>query len=391
VKLLARSKLYAGNLIRGINAWAIGVVRYSAGIIDWTEKDLKRMDVKTRKTLSMAGAFHTRGSSHRLYIKRKEGGKGLISVEDCVKMEKANLRSYVSDSEEWLLKEVAAMDLVKSVETAAELKKRVDAERKENLKSKPLHGKYLNVLEELAEEGAIDLNRSWQWLKAGYLTKSTEGFIMAAQEQALRTKSVKANIDKVEGEDGLCRLCGKFPETVRHIVSSCGELAKKQYLIRHNKMGSRIHWELCKKYGIQCEDKWFNHVPSSVCSTEDGNIELYWDKEINLGVAENRPDVVVLDKVSRKWTLIDFSVPWDGNVKAKEDEKITKYAPLEAKIQESYHVQTESVPIVVGALGAIPARLLEFLKAIGLPDVIGCLQTSALLGSQRILKNTLSV
>ena len=102
VKLLARSKLYAGNLIRGINAWAIGVVRYSAGIIDWTEKDLKRMDVKTRKTLSMAGAFHTRGSSHRLYIKRKEGGKGLISVEDCVKMERANLRSYVSDSEEWL-------------------------------------------------------------------------------------------------------------------------------------------------------------------------------------------------------------------------------------------------------------------------------------------------
>ena len=156
-------------------------------------------------------------------------------------------------------------------------------------------------------------------------------------------------------------------------------------------MGSRVHWELCRKYGIHCEDKWYNHVPSSVCSTEDGNIELLWDKEINLGVAENRPDVVVLDKVSRKWTLIDFSVPWDGNVKAKEDEKITKYAPLEAKIQESYRVQTESVPIVVGALGAIPARLLEFLKAIGLPDVIGCLQTSALLGSQRILKNTLSV
>ena len=99
VKLLARSKLYAGNLIRGINAWAIGVVRYSAGIIDWTEKDLKRIDVKTRKTLSMARAIHTRGSSHRLYIKRKEGGKGLISVEDCVKMERANLKSSVSDRE----------------------------------------------------------------------------------------------------------------------------------------------------------------------------------------------------------------------------------------------------------------------------------------------------
>ena len=82
---------------------------------------------------------------------------------------------------------------------------------------------------------------------------------------------------------------------------------------------------------------------------------------------------------------------WDGNVKSKEDDKITKYAPLEAKIQESFHVQTESIPIVVGALGTIPSRLLGFLKSIGLPDVIGSLQTSALLGTQRILRNTLAV
>ena len=68
------------------------------------------MNVKTRKTLSMAGTFHNRGSSIRLYIKRKEGGRGLISVEDCVKMERANLKSYVSEREEWLLKEVAAME-----------------------------------------------------------------------------------------------------------------------------------------------------------------------------------------------------------------------------------------------------------------------------------------
>ena len=82
---------------------------------------------------------------------------------------------------------------------------------------------------------------------------------------------------------------------------------------------------------------------------------------------------------------------WDGNVKTKEDDKITKYAPLEAKIQENFHVQTESIPIIVGALGTIPSRLLGFLKAIGLPDVIGSLQTTAHLGTQRILRNTLAV
>ena len=34
VKLVAKSKLYGGNLIKAINAWAIGVVRYNAGILD---------------------------------------------------------------------------------------------------------------------------------------------------------------------------------------------------------------------------------------------------------------------------------------------------------------------------------------------------------------------
>ena len=38
----------------------------------------------------------------------------MISVENCVKMERANLKSYVMDSEEWLLKEVASMELVKT-------------------------------------------------------------------------------------------------------------------------------------------------------------------------------------------------------------------------------------------------------------------------------------
>ena len=92
------------------------------------------------------------------------------------------------------------------------------------------------------------------------LDKSTEGFIMAAQEQALRTKWVKSTIDKDEGENGKCRVCGEWFETVKHIVSGCGQLTKKQYMIRHDKMGLRIHWELCRKYGIDCSSKWYNHL-----------------------------------------------------------------------------------------------------------------------------------
>ena len=98
VKLLVKSELYAGNLVKGINTWAIGVVRYSAGVLDWTKEDLRQMDVKTRKMLTLCGAFHKRGSVGRLYLKRKEGGRGLISVEDCVRQEEAGLSTCVHGS-----------------------------------------------------------------------------------------------------------------------------------------------------------------------------------------------------------------------------------------------------------------------------------------------------
>ena len=39
--------------VKGINAWAVWVVRYSAGILDWTTQVLKSLDVKTRKTLNV--------------------------------------------------------------------------------------------------------------------------------------------------------------------------------------------------------------------------------------------------------------------------------------------------------------------------------------------------
>ena len=392
VKLLARSKLYAGNLVKGINAWAVGIVRYSAGILDWTRQDLKSLDVKTRKTLSMCGAFHTKSSVLRLYLKRAGGGRGLISVEDCVRMEEANLAKYLGSSSEWMLEEVARAGIVSGVESGEEYRKRIEVERTESLRGRGLHGKFFREFEAGVEAGEVDKDRSWQWLKAGFLTKATESFIIAAQEQALRTNFVRATIDQVEGVDANCRVCGLHLETVKHVVSGCSELAKKQYKIRHDKMGTRVHWELCKKYGIKCGDKWYNHTPESYSSTDDGTNEIYWDKKVITPVSleHNTPDLIVIEK-GKKWTIVDFSVPLDQNVKSKEDEKLNMYGPLAGEVGRIHKVRTEIIPIVIGALGTVPKRLPKFISRLGIPDVIGCLQTAALLGSQRILRNTLGI
>ena len=48
-------------------------------------------------------------------------------------------------------------------------------------------------------------------------TKETEAMLLAAQEHALRTNSIKAKIDK-QTVSSKCRLCGTKEETVMHLV-----------------------------------------------------------------------------------------------------------------------------------------------------------------------------
>ena len=57
VRRVAGSRLNGGNLITAVNVWAVSVVRYTAGVLDWNAGELKGIDVKTRKLLTLNGAF----------------------------------------------------------------------------------------------------------------------------------------------------------------------------------------------------------------------------------------------------------------------------------------------------------------------------------------------
>ena len=80
--------------MKAINARAVSIVRYGASIINWTKTELRSMDRKTRKLLTIYGVLHPRANTDRLYIKR-DGGRGLISVEDCVPIESYRLNEYL--------------------------------------------------------------------------------------------------------------------------------------------------------------------------------------------------------------------------------------------------------------------------------------------------------
>ena len=73
---------------------------------------------------------------------------------------------------------------------------------------------------------------------------------MAAQNQNIRTKLVKAKIEKSQ-EDPLCRVSRKVDESIDHIVSGCSKLAQKQYKRRHDNLGKIVHWKFARKCNLE--------------------------------------------------------------------------------------------------------------------------------------------
>ena len=383
VKMVAKSRLYARSLISAINVWAVSVVRYTAGILDWKEKELQALDVKTRKILTRNGVFHMRSSVDRLYLKRQVGGRGLMSIEECVRKEELGLCEYVKASEEWMLKVVA--DGMLAGEPKADFEKRVAEDRWQRLRGKKLHGKFFNDIKDIAHE------KSWQWMRGGFVDKRTEGFVCAAQENVLPTRLYCATVIK-DGGGQKCRKCGEEAESVGHLVSHCKQLRQTEFKRRHDKMGLRVYWEVCGRHGLKRTEKWYEETPDPVRKSADGRYEVWWDQKVNTPTAfeANRPDLVVIDHEDKKWILVDFSVPFDRNVVAKEEEKIAKYKDLAAEVCRMNSVKVEVVPIVVGALGVVTKDLVGWLKRIGLDDVVGCLQTSAIIGTSAILRKVLA-
>ena len=105
--------------------------------------------------------------------------------------------------------------------------KDVMVERKKKLKKKQVHGKIMNDIEE------VGTKEMWQWLQGGYIIKSMQSFIMAAQEQALQTQWFRSPIQK-EDVNPKCRLCDVEIETVCHLSAGCSKLSKGPYKRRHD-------------------------------------------------------------------------------------------------------------------------------------------------------------
>ena len=143
----------------------------------------------------------------RLYIKRKDGGRGLLELQSLHQQSILSLSEYIQSENGRLIQMVRKNDdlkrkfslqkeankiqikykLMTSLENEnliCQLKKSQESAKMSRIASKPLHGKFFKHL-----EGAhINKELSVKWLTNGRLKGEIESLLVAAKDQALNTR-----------------------------------------------------------------------------------------------------------------------------------------------------------------------------------------------------------
>ncbi|CAH2018627.1 unnamed protein product [Acanthoscelides obtectus] len=411
VRKILQTQLTSRNKITAIGALAIPIMQYSFGIINWTLDDIRQMDRKTRKLMTTHNILHPKADIDRLYVPRKKGGRGLKQIEETYNNTIFSVGQYIQTRSEQdrLLQMLLAHDNRKPTNRsivkrsnkikleAAEAGHTVERGNRsiklylkqcveEKWRSKPLHGQHIRQMEELP----VDLRLSFGWLQYGDLKGETESLLVAAQDQALKTRYIEQAIHKTRN-DGKCRLCHIHNETVEHIISACPILAPKEYTDRHNNVCAAIHLEVSRHLGCPIKStKWYEHHPDRITRSEDGSITIMYDHPVitDREIKANRPDIVI--KTTEICYIIDISVPADRHVIQKEAEKQIKYKSLLIVVQRMWHTKAVVIPVVIGATGYVTRNILDNLKRIPGDHNFYQLQKIALLGTSHIIRKVIT-
>ena len=169
-------------------------------------------------------------------------------------------------------------------------------------------------------------------------------------------------------------------------------MAQKEYKTRHDTVAKKIHWDLCRKNGLEHAERWYEHVPEGAIENEE--VKVLWDinDQCDNVIEVRRPDIIVIYKKERMGIIIDIAVPADAGVMEKEKEKVEKYQDLRREIARLWKLKrVEVVPVVIGALGSVTKEFNKWIGKIGIVYNVGIMQKTALLGTARILRKVLEM
>ena len=74
-----QSSLNGKNVVTAINTWAIPLIRYTAGVVRWTQTELRTLDASTGKLMALYKCFNISDDVHRLYVPCNLEGEEIVT------------------------------------------------------------------------------------------------------------------------------------------------------------------------------------------------------------------------------------------------------------------------------------------------------------------------
>lgn len=93
LRQVLKSQFNGQNEIHANNTYALPVIRYPSGIVNWQKEDMEAPNVKTQKLLKMYIGFYSKSNIQRLYT-RKEVRWSPISIKTNVMAETYSIQMY---------------------------------------------------------------------------------------------------------------------------------------------------------------------------------------------------------------------------------------------------------------------------------------------------------
>jgi hypothetical protein len=107
-------------------------------------------------------------------------------------------------------------------------------------------------------------------------------------------------------------------------------------------------------------------------------------------IPNNAPGIITRDNADGTCTLTYAAISGDRNVSKKGAEKALEYKDLTTETQHMWNVNTEVMPVIIGATGTISKSFRKYLSSVpGQHDIKELLQKTAILGTAHTLREVL--
>ena len=166
------------------------------------------------------------------------------------------------------------------------------------------------------------------------------------RQQLLNTKTYRSQKLHQQVEELSCQLCSEKQETVSHVLCGCSHIAQSLYKTRHDKMLCPVYHALLEKYKCTCMVS-MNLIIllHGMCthpqpSKENKEAKILWDIPWQLEKCPkdgaNKPDISILDKKNKEWSLVEGTICTPGTIAERTKYKQNKYLDFRLGIKNLY-------------------------------------------------------